>query len=103
MNSYVVNLHPIPNGTQPGETLSVDNAAVYQFTTAFDPRTSCCYITVTGGDLHVTFDGSAPSGTNGHHLVVPFEGWWSKEAARLAKMKAQSGAVSKVVMSQFTY
>jgi len=103
MNSYVVNLHPIPNGTQPGETLTVTNAAVSQFATSFDPRTSCCYITITGGDLHITFDGSAPSASNGHHIVVPFEGWWSKEAARLAKMKAQSGANSKVVMSQFTY
>jgi hypothetical protein len=34
---------------------------------------------------------------------VPFEGWWSKEAARAAKMRAQGGAAAKVVMSQFTY
>ena len=103
MNSYVVNLHPLPNGTAPGETLTVTNLAVFQFATAMNPRTTCCYITITGGDLHVTFDGSAPSPTNGHHIVVPFEGWWSKEAARAAKMQAQSGANSKVVMSQFTY
>ncbi len=103
MNSYVVNLHPIPNGTQPGETLSVNNAAVYQFATAFHPRTSCCYITVSSHPIYVTFDGSTPSSTNGNELASGFEGWWSKEAARLAKMIGHSGALSRVAISQFTY
>lgn len=102
MNSYVVNLHPLPNGTNQGETLTVTSGAVSQFTVPFDPRTTCCYITITGGDIDMTFDGTEPGPTNGHHIVDPFEGWWSREAARAVKMKAQS-ASARVSMSQFTY
>lgn len=103
MNSYVVNLYPVPNDGYPGQTLDVNSAQTYQFTQPLDYKTTCCYITVTGGDFYVTFDGSTPSPTNGHHIVVPFTGWWSKEATRVAKMKSTGGAVAHVTFSQFTY
>lgn len=103
MNSYVVNLYPVPNDGNVGQTLDVNNAQVYQFTQPLDNKTTCCYITATGGDFHVTFDGSTPSSTNGHHMVVPFSAWWSKEATRVAKMKSTGGTVAHVTFSQFTY
>lgn len=103
MNSYVVNLYPVPNDGYPGQTLDVNSSTIYQFTTPLDYKTTCCYITVTGGDFYVTFDGSTPSSTNGHHITVPYTAWWSKEATRVAKMKSTSGAVAHVTFSQFSY
>lgn len=103
MNSYVVNLYPIPNEFGPGEALDVTNAAVSQFATSFDPKTSCCYVTTSGGSFYVTFDGSTPSSTNGHLLASPYGEWWSKESARVAKFLASSGTAVNIRMSQFTY
>lgn len=103
MNSYVVNLYPIPNEFGAGEALDVTSAAVAQFATSFDPKTSCCYITSTGGDFYVTFDGSTPSSTNGHYIKADYTAWWSKEAARVAKFIGQSATAANIRMSQFTY
>ena len=103
MNSYVVNLYPLPNDGQPGQTIDVSNGTVSSFTQSLDYKTSCCYITITGGDCWVTFDGSTPSSANGHRLQVPYDRIWSKEATRTAKFIAASGTLSHVVMSQFTY
>ena len=103
MNSYVVNLYPVPNDSNPGQTIDVTSAATASFTQALDYKTTCCYITITGGDCYVTFDGSTPSSTNGHHIIVPHDAWWSKESTRVAKFKATGGNTSHVVMSQFTY
>ena len=103
MNSYVVNLYPVPNDGNLNETIAVSNSVVKSFTTSLDPKTTCCYVTIAGGDTHVTFDGSTPSATNGHHLVVPYDRFWSKEATRAAKFLATSGNTAHVTMSQFTY
>jgi hypothetical protein len=102
MNSYVVNLYPVPNEFGPGQALDVDGT-VLSFTNNFDPKTTCCYISSTGGNFYVTFDGSEPSSTNGHHIESPYFAWWSKEATRVAKMIAQGGAIAHIRMSQFTY
>lgn len=103
MNSYVVNLYPVPNDGQPGQTIDVTNAAVQSFTQALDYKTTCCYVTITGGDTYVTFDGTTPSSTNGHKILVPYDRIWSKEATRVAKFLATGGNTAHVVMSQFTY
>lgn len=103
MNSYVVNLYPVPNDGHPGQTLDVDNNATYQFSVPLDYKTTCCYITATGHDFYVTFDGSTPTTTNGHHIIVPFAGWWSKEATRVAKMTGTGGGATHITFSQFSY
>lgn len=102
MNSYVVNLYPIPNEFGLGEALDVDGTAV-SFATTFDPKTTCCYITTDGANFYVTFDGTTPSSTNGHYIASPYIAYWSKEAARVAKMVAHGGGITHVRMSQFTY
>ena len=93
MNSYVVNLYPVPNDGQPGQTIDVTTPAA-SFTQALDYKTTCCY---------VTFDGTTPSATNGHRLVAPFANYWSKEATRTAKFIAIGGNTAHITMSQFTY
>ena len=102
MNSYVVNLYPVPNEFGPGQALDVDGT-ILSFANNFDPKTTCCYITTDGADLYVTFDGSDPSSTNGHYLKSPYVAWWSKEATRVAKMIAHGGGITHMRMSQFTY
>lgn len=103
MNAAVVNLYPVPNDGFAGETIDVDSTTPASFTSSLHPGTKMCYITITGGDVYVTFDGSAPSSTNGHHLQVPYDRFWSWEATRKARFLAISGNVAHVTMSQFTY
>ena len=102
MNAYVVNLYPVPNDANLGQAVDVDGTVV-SFANSFDPKTTCCLVTATGGDFYVTFDGSVPSSTNGHEITVPYRDYWSKEAARVAKMKATGGAIAHLRLSQFTY
>lgn len=102
MNAAVVNLYPVPNDGKPGQTIDVDGT-VLSFTTPIDRGTKMCYITISGGDVYVTFDGTTPSSTNGHHLIVPYDRFWSSEATRVAKFLATGGNVAHVTMSQFTY
>lgn len=102
MNAAVVNLYPVPNDGFAGETIDVNNT-VKSFTSTLHPGTKMCYITISGGDTYVTFDGSNPSSSNGHHLIVPYDRFWSWEATRKAKFLATGGNVAHVTMSQFTY
>lgn len=103
MNSYVVNLHPVPNDSNAGQALQVDNTATQSFANTLDYKTTCCYVTTSGGNAYVTFDGSTPSATNGHLLTAPYMTFWSKDATRLAKFLGTSGTTCHVRMSQFTY
>jgi len=103
MNSYVVNLYPVPNEFGPGEAIDITSAAAVQFTTSFDPKTSCVLVSVQHGDLYVTFDDSTPSSSNGLYIKAPYLDYWSKEAARVAKMIGTSGTNAHVRIAQFTY
>lgn len=103
MNSYVVNLYPVPNDGNPGETITVADDAVSSFTTTLNYKTTACYLSVTGGNVYVTFDGTTPSDTNGILLTAPYDRLWSKESTRVAKFIAVADASARVAMSQFTY
>lgn len=103
MNSYVVNLYPVPNDGQPSQTIDVTNAAVISFTQSLDYKTTACYVTIHGGDCYATFDGTPPSATNGHKLNAGYDKFWSNEATRKAKFIATGGNIAHVTMSQFTY
>lgn len=102
MNAAVANLYPVPNGTAPSETLTVDGTPV-SFTTTLDRGTKMCYITCADHDIYVTFDGTNPSSTNGHDIRAPYDRFWSWEATKKAKFLAHGGSVAHVTMSQFTY
>jgi len=103
MNSYVVNLYPIPNEFGPGEALNVTNTVAASFVTSFDPKTSCVLVSVQHSDLYVTFDGTVPSSSNGLYVKAPYLEYWSKEAARVARMIGTSGTATHVRLAQFTY
>ena len=103
MNAYVVNLYPVPNDLVLGKAVDVSNTAVSVFPDGYDAKTTCCLVTASGGDFYVTFDGSDPSSTNGHLMTVPYKDWWSREAARVARMKATGGNISHLRLTEFTY
>lgn len=84
-NSLVVNLYPQPTG-EADERLAVSTAAVSLTAGWTSAKTKYVLIDVQSADVMVTFDGSAPTASNGHLFkagVQPF--FWNKETARVAK------------------
>ncbi len=110
-NSFVTNLYPIPSGTANDHRLTVDaTAGGVQFsqsskddnTDAFDSLTKYIAFDVQDADVFMTFDGSAPTTSNGHKLFAGRSYTFSKEAAVKAKFIQAGGTPAKIHASQFT-
>ena len=110
-NSFVTNLYPIPSGTGNDHRLTVDaTAGGVQFsqsskddnTDAFDSLTKYIAFDVQDADVFMTFDGSAPTTSNGHKLFAGRSYTFSKEAAVKAKFIRAGGTSAKIHASQFT-
>jgi len=110
-NSFVTNLYPIPSGTGNDHRLTVDaTAGGVQFsqsskddnTDAFDSLTKYIAFDVQDADVFMTFDGSAPTTSNGHKLFAGRSYTFSKEAATKAKFIQAGGSPAKIHASQFT-
>lgn len=85
-----------PSGTQADQRLTVDNTAGgVQFAT-FYTQTTDVFWTCEAAQCRVTFDGSAPTTTNGHIIEAGDNGLWSKELATAAKF-IRTGSVSAVI------
>jgi|TARA_R110000772_G_scaffold78073_3_gene167607 hypothetical protein len=101
MNSLVTNLYPRPNGTISGENLSCATSGSGVSFAAFDSNTKYVMIDVQDNNVIVTFDGSAPTASNGHLLIKEKELiTLSARAAKAAKFLGVSGA-SIIQGSQF--
>jgi len=110
-NSFVTNLYPIPSGTANDHRLTVDDTSGgVQFsdsgkddnTRAFDSLTKYIAMDVQDADVFMTFDGSAPTTSNGHKLFAGRSYTFSKEAAVKAKFIQAGGTSAKIHASQFT-
>ena len=101
MNSYITNLYPIHNDTQPMQTITV-GATVVSFADNFDTRTNVVMFTIHNGSMYLTFDESTPSASNGHIISSPYVGWFNKNTARKIKMLKHGGVSPEVAISQFT-
>ena len=110
-NSFVTNLYPIPSGTANDHRLTVDaTVGGVQFsqsskddnTDAFDSLTKYIAFDVQDADVFMTFDGSAPTTSNGHKLFAGRSYTFSKEAAIKAKFIRAGGTSAKIHASQFT-
>ena len=110
-NSFVTNLYPIPSGTANDHRLTVDDTSGgVQFsqsskddnTDAFDSLTKYIAFDVQDADVFMTFDGSAPTTSNGHKLFAGRSYTFSKEAAVKAKFIRAGGTSAKIHASQFT-
>ena len=105
MNSKITNLYPIPNGTSAiaaDQALAVDDTAGGVQFSALHANTRYVMIDVQIANVRVTFDGSAPTATNGHILVAS-KGLLvlSASAARKAKFIEDTATDAVVHMSQF--
>ena len=110
-NSFVTNLYPIPSGTANDHRLTVDaTAGGVQFSdsgkddnaNAFDSLTKYIAMDVQDADVFMTFDGSAPTTSNGHKLYAGRSYTLSKEAAVKAKFIRSGSTSAKIHASQFT-
>lgn len=110
-NSFVTNLYPIPSGTANDHRLTVDDTSGgVQFsqsskddnTDAFDSLTKYIAFDVQDADVFMTFDGSAPTTSNGHKLFAGRSYTFSKEAAVKAKFIRSGSTSAKIHASQFT-
>jgi len=110
-NSFVTNLYPIPSGTGNDHRLTVDaTAGGVQFsqsskddnTDAFNSLTKYIAFDVQDADVFMTFDGSAPTTSNGHKLFAGRSYTFSKEAAVKAKFIRSGSTSAKIHASQFT-
>ena len=109
-NSFVTNLYPIPSGSGNDHRLTVDGTAGGVLfsganddnTAAFDALTKYIAMDVQDADVFMTFDGSAPTTSNGHKLFAGRSYTFSKEAAVKAKFIRSGGTSAKIHASQFT-
>ena len=101
MNSLVTNLYPRPNGTIAGENLSCATTGSGVQLAALDADTKYVMIDVQDNNVIVTFDGTAPTASNGH-LLLKEKGLITLSAisAKAAKFLG-SGGISIVHASQF--
>ena len=101
MNINNLYLKPTPSATD--ESLTVSTGVVsFVSATTYAAATTAIVLNVKGADAMCTFDGSAPSATNGHRLVSGTHYTWSKAAAAVAKFIRQDATDAVIHASQFT-
>lgn len=83
------------------QRLTVDATAGGVQLTAFGANCDIVVLDVQDYDVMVTFDGSAPTTTNGHHLVAGEKYTWSKDAAETAKFIRQGANSAAIHASPF--
>ena len=99
-NSLVTNLYPAPTPGVTDQTLTVGDSVV-QFS-AFNALTKFVVLDVQVADVRVTYDGSAPTSTNGHILFAGRSYTWSKAAAAAAKFIEDTTTDATIHASEFT-
>jgi hypothetical protein len=101
MNTKVGNLYPNkPIGTD--QRLTVDSTAGGVQLSAFDASADYVVWDVQTADVMVTFDGSAPTTTNGHQLRVGQCGTWSVATATAMKAIRLTGTSGVIHATTFT-
>lgn len=85
-----------PNAAQADQRLTVDDTAGGVQFAAFHADTTQVFWTCEAAQCRVTFDGSAPTSTNGHIIEVGDSGLWSVAMATAAKF-IRTGATSAVI------
>lgn len=93
---HVPELFPIPTPGVADQRLTVDATAGGVQFSAFDAKTKYVVLDVQTADVMVTFDGSAPTTTNGHLLYVGDHRQWNKVTAAAAKF-IRAGSTSGVI------
>lgn len=90
----------VPNGTEADQTLTVDDTAGGVQFDAFHADTTHVFWTSEDEECRVTFDGSAPTTTNGHVIASGSSGIWAKAMAAAAKFIRTGGSSAEIHASQ---
>lgn len=104
MKSYVTNLYPKPTPGATDQRLLVDatTGGVQLTSTSMSNATDTVVLDIQTADVMVTFDGSAPTSSNGHFLANGTSYTWSKAAAIAAKFIRQASTNASIHASEFT-
>jgi hypothetical protein len=105
MNTYVVNRYNVPTRGASAQTISIANTDTdtYQFT-AFDKNTRVVYISVFGGGISFTLDGSPVDNQASHRLYAGNSYYFNADAIAVGKFKATTGnsAPAKMYLTEMT-
>ena len=105
MSFNLNNLFPKPaiyRGTAVADQrLTVDATAGGVQFSAFADTTNMIVLDVQDADVMCTFDGSAPTSTNGHRLYSGSQYTWSTATATAAKFIRQGGTSAAIQASEF--
>ena len=83
------------------QRLTVDGTAGGVQFSAFSDTTNMIVLDVQDADVMCTFDGSAPTSTNGHRLYSGSHYTWSTAAAAAAKFIRQGATSAAIQASEF--
>lgn len=86
----------VPNGVQADQALAVDDTAGGVQFAAFHADTTEVFWDCQVAQCRVTFDGSAPTASNGHLIEPGDSGVWTKALAAAAKF-IRTGATSGLI------
>jgi hypothetical protein len=106
MSSFNLNnIFPKPawyrGSTVADQRLTVDSTAGGVQFSAFSDTTNMIVLDVQDADVMCTFDGSAPTTTNGHRLYAGSHYTWSTAAAQQAKFIRQGATSAAIQASEF--
>ena len=101
-NSRTTNLYPVPTPGATDQTLTVDSTAGGVQFSAFNSLTRYVVLDVQVADVRVTYDGSAPTTTNGHILFAGRSYTWAKKTAEAAKFIEDTTTDATIHASEFT-
>lgn len=90
-----------PNGAGTRTTVSTTVIAPATVTGAVATDTSHFLVNVLTNGVYVTFDGTDPSGTNGHALPAGYQEYWTKQMAAKARWVRSGASDAAVHVSPF--
>ncbi len=89
MNTYVVNRYNVPTKGATSQLLTFDDATIKQFS-AHQRDTKVIFMSVTGGGVFMTIDGTNPTVTEHHKLYAGNNYYFNADLVRIAKFKKDS-------------
>tara|TARA_R110000796_G_scaffold19401_2_gene58304 strand:+ start:326 stop:640 length:315 start_codon:yes stop_codon:yes gene_type:complete len=101
-NTYTVNLYPVPTLDGIDERLVVSTTPISFSTTWNTSDTRFVLVNFQSANAMVTFDGSAPSASNGFLYESGWKGYWSVRQADSAIMIRSASTDVAVQASPFT-
>ena len=102
MNAFITNLYPSPTPGVNDQRLTVDDTSGGVQLATLSDSTKYVWLDVQDADCFVTFDGSAPTTSNGHKLDAGEKYIWSKATARSAKFIRATVTSAIVHASEFS-